>query len=136
VLATFAQDGPAQPEPEATVAGPDITEKGAILAVEKDPLDEIVRVFNKRWFAGWDATAAEQRVKFLNIANHVANNPNYLTQVVNNQDEQNQRLALEKLISQAKRWHGVLSGDAPALVYTPNTGYVGSDSFTFFINDP
>lgn len=68
---------------------------------EKDPLDAIVRAFNERWFAGWDATAAEQRVKFLNIASHVASNPSYLTQVVNNQDEQNQRLALEKLISQA-----------------------------------
>ena len=32
---------------------------------------------------------------------HVANNPDYEVQVVNNQDEQNRQLALEKLISQA-----------------------------------
>ena len=31
--------------------------------------------------------------------------------------------------------HGTLSGTAPNLTYTPNTGYTGSDSFTFKIND-
>jgi len=67
----------------------------------KDPLDEIIRAFNERWFAGWEATPEEQRVKFTNIAKHVVNNPNYQTQVVNNLDEQNSRIALEKLISQA-----------------------------------
>lgn len=68
---------------------------------QKDPLDRIVQAFNERWFAGWDATPAEQRVKFLNIAQHIAGNPAYAEQVLNNQDEQNRRLAMEKLISQA-----------------------------------
>lgn len=67
----------------------------------EDPLDEIIRAFNERWFAGWEATPEEQRVKFINIAQHVLSNPNYKTQVVDNQDEQNSRIALEKLISQA-----------------------------------
>lgn len=67
----------------------------------KDPLDEIIRVFNERFFAGWEATPEEQRVKFINIARHVMNNPNYHAHVVDNQDEQNRRLALEKLINQA-----------------------------------
>ena len=31
--------------------------------------------------------------------------------------------------------HGVLSGDAPNLTYTPNTNFYGSDSFTFKVND-
>merc|ERR1712098_1032275 len=30
---------------------------------------------------------------------------------------------------------GVLSGEAPNLVYTPNTDFTGSDSFTFQVND-
>jgi type I restriction enzyme R subunit len=68
---------------------------------EKDPLDEIIQAFNERWFAGWEATPEEQRVKFINIARHVFKNPHYQTQVVDNQDEQNSRLALEKMISQA-----------------------------------
>ena len=67
----------------------------------KDPLDEIIQAFNERWFSGWEATPAEQRVKFINIAQHVFNNPNYQTQVVDNHDEQNSRIAMEKLISQA-----------------------------------
>ncbi len=67
----------------------------------KDPLNEIIKAFNERWFAGWEATPEEQRIKFINIAQHVVNNPNYLTQVVDNQDEQNRRIALEKLINNA-----------------------------------
>ena len=68
---------------------------------QQDPLDEIISLFNERFFSGWDATAIEQRVKFVNIANHVKQNPNYQTQVVNNPDVQNRRIALEKIIKQA-----------------------------------
>jgi type I restriction enzyme R subunit len=68
---------------------------------QQDPLDEIIALFNERFFSGWDATAIEQRVKFVNIANHVKQNPNYQTQVVNNPDVQNRRIALEKIIKQA-----------------------------------
>jgi len=67
----------------------------------KDLLDEIIKAFNERWFDGWEATPEEQRVKFINIARHVFKNPHYQIQVVDNQDEQNSRLALEKMISQA-----------------------------------
>src|SRR5262249_2512976 len=31
--------------------------------------------------------------------------------------------------------HGTLSGSAPNLTYTPNTGYTGPDAFTFRAND-
>ena len=62
---------------------------------QKDPLDEIITAFNDRFFSGWDATPQEQRVKFLNIARHVVQNPNFQAQVVDNQDEQNRRIALE-----------------------------------------
>ncbi len=68
---------------------------------EKDPLDEIVRAFNERWFQGWEATPEEQRVKFINIAQHVVENADYQTQVVNNPDKQNSEIALEKLIREA-----------------------------------
>ena len=68
---------------------------------QKDPLDEIIKVFNERWFVGWDATPEEQRIKFINIAQHIANDPDFAAQVVNNQDEQNRRIAMEKMIGQA-----------------------------------
>jgi type I restriction enzyme, R subunit len=67
----------------------------------KDPLDEIIKAFNERWFQGWDATPEEQRVKFINIAKHVMDDPSYESQVANNPDKQNSRLALEKLIQNA-----------------------------------
>lgn len=68
---------------------------------EKDPLDEIVRAFNERHFAGWEATPEEQRVKFINIAKHVMNHADYKAQVEDNPDSQNRQLALERLIQQA-----------------------------------
>ncbi len=70
-------------------------------ASQSDPLSEIIDAFNIRFFSGWDATPQEQRIKFINIAQHVINNPNYQTQIVDNQDEQNRSIALEQLIQQA-----------------------------------
>lgn len=68
---------------------------------DKDPLDEIIKAFNERWFQGWDATPEEQKVKFINIAQHVMNDDNYESQVLNNPDQQNSQLALEKIIQSA-----------------------------------
>ena len=68
---------------------------------QQDPLDEIIKTFNERWFQGWAATPEEQRVKFINIAQHVMNDANYQTQVVNNPDKQNSQLALERMIQNA-----------------------------------
>ena len=68
---------------------------------QESTLDEIIRTFNERWFAGWDATPEEQRVKFINIAQHVVDSPGYQSQVANNPDIQNRRLAMEKLIQEA-----------------------------------
>lgn len=68
---------------------------------EADPLDEIVRTFNERHFAGWEATPEEQRVKFINIAKHVISHADYKAQIEDNFDSQNRQLALERLIQQA-----------------------------------
>jgi type I restriction enzyme R subunit len=68
---------------------------------EESPLDEIIRHFNERWFSAWDATPEEQRVKLINIMEHVKGSAGYQTQVVDNPDEQNRRLALESLITSA-----------------------------------
>lgn len=66
-----------------------------------DALDDIINNFNQRFFAQWDATPAEQKIKLVNLAKNVANNPNYQSQVVNNPDAQNKHLAILKLITQA-----------------------------------
>jgi len=68
---------------------------------EESPLDEIVRVFNERWFSAWDATPEEQRIKLINILRHVKKSKKFQSQVVNNPDQQNRKIALESLISDA-----------------------------------
>jgi type I restriction enzyme R subunit len=68
---------------------------------EESPLDEIIRIFNERWFSAWDATPEEQRVKLVNILKHVRANPNFEDQVLNNTDQQNRAIALQSLITQA-----------------------------------
>jgi type I restriction enzyme R subunit len=49
-----------------------------------ETLDDIIKAFNERFFDGWDATPDEQRVKLVNIADRVRNDPKYQAQVVNN----------------------------------------------------
>ncbi len=68
---------------------------------EYDTLDEIINAFNQAHFGQWDATPEEQKIKLVNLARNVAQNPDYQTQVVNNPDPQNSRLAISKLIKQA-----------------------------------
>ena len=68
---------------------------------EESPLDEIIRHFNERWFSALDATPEEQRIKFVKILEQVKSSKDYATQVLNNPDAQNRRLALETLIGAA-----------------------------------
>lgn len=65
---------------------------------ETDPLDEIIRSFNERWFQGWSATPQEQRVKFVNIVNSIRAHPDYTTKYEDNADPYNRGLALEKML--------------------------------------
>ena len=65
---------------------------------ETDPLDEIIRSFNERWFQGWSATPEEQRVKFVNIVNSIRAHPDYTVKYEENADPYNRELALEKML--------------------------------------
>jgi type I restriction enzyme, R subunit len=65
---------------------------------ETNPLDEIVRTFNERWFQGWSATPEEQRIKFVNIAESVKAHPDYEDKYKNNTDPHNRELAFEKIL--------------------------------------
>lgn len=65
---------------------------------ETDPLDEIIRSFNERWFQGWSATPEEQRVKFVNIVNSIRAHPDYTAKYEANADPYNRGLALEKML--------------------------------------
>lgn len=54
----------------------------------KDPLDEILKEFNERWFKGWKATPEDQKAKLVNIAKAVASDDEYNNLVVGNPDQQ------------------------------------------------
>ena len=67
---------------------------------ELDPLDEIIRSFNERWFQGWSATPEEQKVKFVNIAESVKSHPDFEAKYQNNPDPHNRELAFEKMLKE------------------------------------
>jgi len=66
--------------------------------VEKDPLDEIIKSFNEKWFHGWDTTPEDQRVKFISISRHIQAHPDFKTKVADNKDAQNRDLAFKKIL--------------------------------------
>lgn len=64
---------------------------------ELNPLDEIVRVFNERWFQGWSATPEEQRVRLFSFADAMKAHKDFDEKYKNNPDPHNQKLAFEKI---------------------------------------
>lgn len=81
---------PANPNPRGAHGGEE----------ELDPLDEIIRNFNERWFQGWSATPEEQRMKFVNIADRIKAHPDFDEKYKNNQDTHTRRLAFEKIFEE------------------------------------
>ena len=79
---------PQNPNPRGAHSGERLT----------DPLDDIIRTFNERWFQGWSATPEEQKVKFVNIAESIKNHPDFETKYKNNPDPHNRDLAFEKIL--------------------------------------
>ncbi|MEJ2045136.1 MAG: hypothetical protein P8X74_08000 [Reinekea sp.] len=67
---------------------------------QTDPLDDIIRTFNERWFQGWSATPEEQKVKFINIAESIKQHPDFETKYQNNPDPHNRELAFEKMLKE------------------------------------
>lgn len=67
---------------------------------ETDPLDEIIRSFNEKWFQGWSSTPEEQRVKFVNILDSVKKHPDFESKYQNNTDPINRELAFEKIMKE------------------------------------
>lgn len=65
---------------------------------QEDPLEEIIRGFNERWFHGWSTTPEEQRVKFLNIVNSVRAHPDFTEKYSDNTDPFSRNLAFEKIM--------------------------------------
>ena len=65
---------------------------------EKDPIDEIIRVFNERWFQDWSATPDEQRVKFINITDRIRKHKDFEQKYLNNPDIHTRELAFQSIL--------------------------------------
>ena len=65
---------------------------------EMDPLDEIIRNFNEKWFQGWGATPEEARVKFISLGKSIQAHPDFQSKVADNMDPENRDLAFKKII--------------------------------------
>ena len=59
-----------------------------VVEEDKDPLDEILKEFNQRWFNGWEATPDDQKMKLISVAHAVAEDEDYKSLVVGNPDQQ------------------------------------------------
>ncbi|MBL3574313.1 hypothetical protein JMK10_02335 [Rhodovulum sulfidophilum] len=68
--------------------------------VQEDPLEEIIRSFNERWFQGWGATPEEQRIKFLNIVESVQAHPDFEEKFDGNPDPYSRDLAFDKIMKE------------------------------------
>lgn len=67
---------------------------------DKDPLEEIIRSFNQRWFQGWGATPEVQRIKFLNIVESVQAHPDFEEKFDENPDPFSRSLAFDKIMKE------------------------------------
>ena len=69
----------------------------------QDPLDQILKEFNERWFKGWDAAPDDQKAKLITITQAVANDEDYKTLVVGNPDKQAVAKAMDEIIDKIIR---------------------------------
>jgi type I restriction enzyme R subunit len=74
--------------------------RGAHGEKEENPLDDIIRDFNERWFQGWSATPEEQRVKFINIADSIKAHPDFENKYQNEPDPHHRELVFEKMLKE------------------------------------
>lgn len=70
---------------------------------DTDPLDEIIKEFNERWFKGWNATPDEQKTKIVGVAKAVADDEDYQSMVVGNPDQQAVEEAMINIIDRIMR---------------------------------
>lgn len=74
--------------------------RGAHGSDEKAELDNIIREFNERWFANWDATPDDKRLFFQTFVEKIQQHPDYESKYLNNQDHYTRDIAYNKILDQ------------------------------------
>ncbi|MCQ2350787.1 MAG: DEAD/DEAH box helicase family protein [Paludibacteraceae bacterium] len=70
---------------------------------EPDPLETIIKAFNKNHFKGWEATPEDQKAKLINIATSIIADEDYKEYVAGNPDPQTKEEALNNIIDKVIR---------------------------------
>src|SRR5690606_32425265 len=74
--------------------------RGAHGTDEKEELDIIIKDFNDRWFANWDATPEDKRLFFQTFVEKIKQHPDYESKYLNNQDQYTRDIAYTKILDQ------------------------------------
>lgn len=85
---SHAEVDPQNPNPRGVPGGEEMI----------DPLDEIIQVFNERWYHGWEATPEDQRVKFIQVSKKMMAHPDINEKYFDNPDAHNREIALHKIL--------------------------------------
>lgn len=85
---------------ESSLAATSNLPRGAHADDDKAKLEEIIRDFNERWFANWDATPEDKRQLFFTFTDKVLAHPDYETKYLNNPDEHTKQLAYKKIFDE------------------------------------
>ncbi len=70
---------------------------GGATEPDKDLLDQIIKVFNERWFDGWKSTPEDQKLKLVSLAKSIAESPSFRKQILGNPDAEATAWFYEKL---------------------------------------
>jgi len=82
---------------ESTLDPANANPRGAHGDDETDALDKIIRDFNDRWFADWEATPEDKRQVYETFTQRIADHPDYQQKYVDNLDPYTRELAYKKI---------------------------------------
>ncbi|WP_293881611.1 type I restriction endonuclease subunit R [Sphingobacterium sp. UBA1498] len=82
---------------ESTLDPANANPRGAHGGDETDALDKIIRDFNDRWFADWEATPEDKRQVYETFTQRIADHPDYQKKYVDNLDPYTRELAYKKI---------------------------------------
>ena len=85
---------------EATLDPANANPRSAHVVDEKAALDEIIKQFNERWFADWEATPEDKRQFFYTFLDKIQQHPDFEHKYKNNPDAHTRELAYEKIVEQ------------------------------------
>ncbi|WP_286736656.1 MULTISPECIES: type I restriction endonuclease subunit R [Sphingobacterium] len=82
---------------ESTLDPANSNPRGAHGDDDTDALDKIIRDFNDRWFADWEATPEDKRQVYETFTQRIADHPDYQQKYVDNLDPYTRELAFKKI---------------------------------------